>query len=1377
MAEHGEPKDAEAIDASLNQRLSAFLPTWLVQRIAADHSELTSSASESWRGTLLQVDVTGFTQLTEQWASLGDDGAEKISRVLNHYFGRLIDIIISHGGDIVSFAGDAVLAVWRARFTSPAETALAATRGALEVRRQMPTVDPGVDALLSLRSALVSGELQALLLGGQLGRWESVVVGDPIRQLGKLIARCEDGGVALSEDTYQLVFGGVNATSTGIGWQAESMVDPGLPLPIPRPLLSDSAATTMRRWVPGVILSRVAAGQTAWLSELRHVAVAFIGLPVEQARLSDVDLRALQEVVLTLQRCVYRFDGSVNKISTDEKGATLVAVFGLPPLSHEDDPLRCVRSALMMARKLDGRIARLPIGIATGRVFCGVMGNDSRCEYTVMGSVVNLSARLMALAFDRILCDHETARSTRHAMIFEDPNELKIKGFDRKVRAYQPTGATRAVLRSKANIVGRTREREVLSKHVQRLVREQVASVVVLRGEPGIGKSRLTEELVQQARTLGVRVMHAGADPLESSTAYHVWRPIVAALLGLDPQDAQKRLRELVRAGLGALDDNAVERAPLLNALLPLDLPDTDTTRNMVGQSRAASTQLLVAGLVQRAADERPILLVLEDGHWFDSATWALLQLVVSEVSPLLVALITRPIAEGGPDEYRWLLAQAETTELDLQQLSKEDILSLACQRLGIRELPPEAAAVVTQRTDGNPMFVEELAFALRDSGALAIDGEECRLAVAPDELASINLPSTVQGLIISRFDRLGEVEQVVLKVASVIGRLFGERVLHDVYPNNDRVVVVKLLPELVRTDLIREEITAAVRSFLFRHALTHEAVYGLILFSQRRGLHREVAVWYEQQLGNQLDQHYGLVALHYTRAHDWKPAAVYTAKAADQALERYSNREAVALFEQLLVAVDEHGLTATADQRMRWHLQLAEARFRIGDIAGCRKDGLLAMRLSGNPVPTTIPGQLLGILRGVGMRVMQRWLPTLFQVVKVDERQRRLALTRVLNRLTEVAIYGEDALSCLDVGLRDLNTAEPSGPSPELGQAYAVMAVVLGTIPLHRISRAWTARALQVSEPSGHTVELAYALSRVGVYEIYIADWTSAEQHLQRAIDIATQLGDRRLREEAMVVQGLSLYYSGHLDQPLALWEQTRQSARFSANDQTLSWTHIADAGALIRLGRPADAKTSLGEILEWVDTHGTRTEKILGHGLLSLALLRTGDLERAQDQADTALDLISGNPPVAYWMQHAVAAVCQTYLALWRAALDSHNKQAAKLMRRRSRKALFGMRWFAFVFPFGRAHAALWAGHHAWLDSAHSAARRHWRKAIERADTYELPFERALANRALGASEQGDVRTEYILRAGDELEQMRAAHDLAVARRMLKSDQGPTP
>ncbi len=163
-------------------------------------------------------------------------------------------------------------------------------------------------------------------------------------------------------------------------------------------------------------------------------------------------------------------------------------------------------------------------------------------------------------------------------------------------------------------------------------------------------------------------------------------------------------------------------------------------------------------------------------------------------------------------------------------------------------------------------------------------------------------------------------------------------------------------------------------------------------------------------------------------------------------------------------------------------------------------------------------------------MRVAQRWFPQPFALVDDGDKQRRIWATRVLNRLTEIHIYAEDAAGCLDSGLRELNVSEPAGPSPELGKAYAVMAVVLGAVPqLRGLASHWAARAIEVTERAdGANAALAYVLSRVAIVDLYDAKWPGAERKLQRAADVARTFGDRRLRVEALGVHGITLFFAG---------------------------------------------------------------------------------------------------------------------------------------------------------------------------------------------------------------------------------------------------------
>jgi class 3 adenylate cyclase len=279
----------------------------------------------------------------------------------------------------------------------------------------------------------------------------------------------------------------------------------------------------MRAYIPGAILTRLAAGQISWLAELRRVTVIFINLPDLN---HTMPLEQAQTVMRTLQAALYRYEGSINKLNVDDKGVTLVAALGLPPLAHEDDAIRGVQAALAMQTALRDLGLRSAIGITTGRAFCGAIGSEQRREYTMIGNVVNLAARLMQAATGDILSDTATVQAAQTHLVFESLPAISIKGRAEPVLVFRPRGETKTVVRPQAAIVGRNAERMLLSDQIQRLLRSEESGVVVIEGEAGIGKSRLVEELQRQAQVLGVNSLVGFGDAIEKSRPYHAWRDL-----------------------------------------------------------------------------------------------------------------------------------------------------------------------------------------------------------------------------------------------------------------------------------------------------------------------------------------------------------------------------------------------------------------------------------------------------------------------------------------------------------------------------------------------------------------------------------------------------------------------------------------------------------------------------------------------------------------------------------------------------------------------------------------------------------------------------------------------------------------------------------
>ena len=266
----------------------------------------------------------------------------------------------------------------------------------LSVQERLHAYQAAEDVRLSLKLAIGAGDLATVTLGGVFNRWEFMIAGVPLAQVGASNDRAQAGQILLSPEAWKRVQDkctGQEVTDGHVRLEAVRAPVPVQPADPPDP--APEAAAALRAFIPGAIRSRLDAGQTDWLAELRHVTVLFINLPDFKY---GTPIAQAQEAMATLQTNLYRYEGSINKISVDDKGTSLIAALGLPPLAHEDDATRGVRAALAIQEELRRLSFRSAIGVTTGMVFCGSVGSDRRREYTLMGDVVNLSARLMQAA-------------------------------------------------------------------------------------------------------------------------------------------------------------------------------------------------------------------------------------------------------------------------------------------------------------------------------------------------------------------------------------------------------------------------------------------------------------------------------------------------------------------------------------------------------------------------------------------------------------------------------------------------------------------------------------------------------------------------------------------------------------------------------------------------------------------------------------------------------------------------------------------------------------------------------------------------------------------------------------------------------------------
>lgn len=419
--------------------LSAYVPALILERLAGRAEGLRDAELSTLHGALLYADISGFTALTERLAPQGPAGVERLVQRLNAYFDRLIDVLLDHGGDVLKFAGDTLIVLFPDRDDGAAESVQHAAAAALAAQVALLDLRECAQGLvLTLKLAIARGELSCALVGGERARWEMVVFGEPMEEASAAALHCAAGAVVLARSACACVHARACVGEVGPGVYQLSAVAPTAPRgPRVAPPLQGAAAQAAWSLVPYAIRSRLAAGEDEWLADSRPLTVIFATLP---GHAEAVGLDRFQALMCQLQQLIYEVEGSVNKVSVDDKGLSLIAVLGMPPFAHADDPHRGLRLAQRMRALFEAEGLRPSIGVTTGPAFCGVIGSRRRREYSTIGDVVNLAARLMVASQGGLLCDQATRDSVAGCFDFgtQPPLALRLKGKAELIPAWRP---------------------------------------------------------------------------------------------------------------------------------------------------------------------------------------------------------------------------------------------------------------------------------------------------------------------------------------------------------------------------------------------------------------------------------------------------------------------------------------------------------------------------------------------------------------------------------------------------------------------------------------------------------------------------------------------------------------------------------------------------------------------------------------------------------------------------------------------------------------------------------------------------------------------------------------------------------------------------
>lgn len=1191
-----------------------------LRRQLSDLRRLTSPSPKlSWAGErkaviVMFADLSGFTAMAERM------DPEQVRNVINACFDRLVPVVEAYGGVVDKFIGDEIMALFGMPMAYRDEVKRA-LHAALDMMEALAAFNRDHSTALRLHIGVERGLVVAGGIGPP-GRQQYSVMGEAVNLAAWLGKASGPGEILVGPALCRLATPWFDFERVSPAWEQDRdrpaaiyrllgarpslEAEGGLeeePLPLVRAgggnlahalahVAVEAHIAQLEEAIAKLEAQRAVLGDAAVqpaLTPLHHrlaylrkmatlagerklVTVMFANIPGFTAMSERMDPEHVRRLMNTcfdyLVPAIEKYEGTVDKFI----GSRIMALFGAP-VAHENHAERALRAALEMGEALAefnarfGTDLRLHCGINSGLVVAGGIGSQGRQEYSVMGDAVNLAARLESAAEGgEIFVGPSTYRLTEPLFEFELLPPIRVKGKRKPVRVYRlraarpAPGSTRGIEGLRSPLVGRDAEFDRLLGALRSLMAGQGGKVAII-GEAGLGKSRLVAEGRRWLRMLTGSGQEAGVTWVEGrclshtrGIGYWVARDVLHSLLGVSANAPANEVGMALRNSLTQLlPERIAEIYPYLALVLdvPLEPGMTERVKYLDAETLQQRIRESFRTYVRNRALERPLVVVWEDLHWADPSSLRLLEalLPLTDEVPLLLLLVFRP-HEG----RIWGLHQ-QCLVIELAPLSRDESTQLVSNLLKVENLPAETRELILDRAEGNPFYIEELLRSLIDAGIVVLQGGR---AVVRREISAVDVPDTLQGVIMARIDRLSPADKRTLQTAAVIGRVFQARVLqHLVAAEGTESQLGASLEELQRREFIRPQGMGSsggdgAREYIFKHALTQETAYSSLLIAQRQALHRRTGEVLERLFPDRADEYAATLGYHFEKAGVNDKAFRYFAHAGDHAATTYANEEAIEYFRTALELATKVSENVQEEQVLIYE-HLGDVLVKTGAYDSALEsytaalDVLKALLLVGHGAE-----RAAALYRKAGMvyeskgeyPVALEWL-TRAQAMLPDGHHAEMA--RICTSVAGILYRQGEAAQSLQWCQRGLEIAQAVGEPQEMAHAYMLRGTIHGDLGDLDQAISDCLKSLDLARKAGDLLQQAKAHNGLGANYYYTGDWQPAEFHYRQSLEIRERIGD--VTGMAMVSNNLGELYlnqgrfdeaAAHFRRCLETWERT---------------------------------------------------------------------------------------------------------------------------------------------------------------------------------------------------------------------------------------------
>ena len=1063
-----------SVDLDVSIKLRPYVPRLLIQWL----SEAPGTTLRALDGTVVFVDISGFTKMSERLARHGKVGAEEVTDVLGAVFTRLLSVAYGNGGGLIKFGGDALLL-----FFSGEDHQVRGARAAVGMRRMLREVGKIQSSvgLITLRMSVGvhSGTFHFFLVGDS--HRELIVTGPAASEIVDMEGTASAGEIVVSRATAAALPANVLGAPKGDGFMLKrepaglslEQVDQETPV----------EGVDLFGCVPVAIREHLLAGVLD--AEHRQVTVAFIHYDGIDAMVNEMGAEyvtfGLDQLVTIAQSAADKHSVTFLGTDIDHDGGKIILVAGSPRAVGEDEE----RMLLTVRMIMDSEPAiPIRIGVNKGPVFAGDIGPVYRRTFTVMGDAVNLAARVMAKAEPgQVLATSSVLDASTIDFELDALEPFMVKGKKYPVTAF----AVGKILGSNVSpesdnslpLVGREREVAAIELALAG-ARESRGGVLEIVGPAGIGKTRLLQEL--RERAAGFRFVQAACDLYGRSTPYAPFRTIFLQLLETAPEAGDSQITERLRERVETLAPELLPWLPLLAVPLGIELPPTPEVAELGADFRKArleqaSEEFFTALLTQ------PTLLTIEDVHWMDSASRELLERLADAVPtrPWLIVTPRRPEATG------FVASESPSTvSLSLEPLTEsaaELLLELATEDAPLR---PDDLAMLAERSSGNPLFARELLAAVRTSGSID------------------DLPESIESLVGVQIDRLRSADRKILRGAAVLGMTFSEQLANELLIEGEGHIdpgTWERLGEFLTQD------EPSLRRF--RHALMHDAAYNGLPFRTRRELHAQAGDLIVRTAPGEPEEFAELLSLHFFNAQAYGDALRFSRVAAGQAAEKYANAEAITFFKRAIDAARQLG--ESGEQRGSLLESLGDVYWRMSSFS----DAAAAFAQARVAAPRSPADEARFFLKEAripyrdgrlsqAVRKLKRGIRCLGDASGDDDVVVRVSITAQLAVIRgEQGQYAESERLAREA-IRDAPTV---AEKEALAIAYCALDYVF--LQQGRSEEDVLPLALKLHEERGDLYQQAEVEGQMAINDALAGRWPGATSHFERSRELKLRVGD----------------------------------------------------------------------------------------------------------------------------------------------------------------------------------------------------------------------------------------------------------------------------